>query len=90
MLTLAVHSISVDGDAAHHDIIDDGETAFASDPVASTVADAAVGQNGSLILLDTSTVELLRNRNFIWVEEIPGRSVDNFIGGMAKNVDNRV
>ena len=42
-LTLALHAVSVDASAADHDIVDDGEAALTSNPVALTVLQATVG-----------------------------------------------
>jgi hypothetical protein len=42
-LTLTLHAIAVDTGAADHHIVDDGETALASYPIALTVPQAAVG-----------------------------------------------
>jgi hypothetical protein len=82
--------MSIDGGAAHHDIVDDGEAALATDPVALAILDAAVRQYGSLVEPYASIMELLCNRYLIGMEKIPDRTVDNLVGSMAENVNNGV
>jgi hypothetical protein len=55
-LTLTLHAIAVDTGAADHHIVDDGETALASYPIALTVPQAAVGQNSSFVKTHAPTV----------------------------------
>lgn len=87
---MAVHALAIDGCAADHDIVDDGEAAFASYPIALAVLDPTVGQDCSLVKLHTSVVELFSDGNFIWVEEVPDRSVDDFIRRVSQNVNDGV
>lgn len=48
-LTIAFQPASVDAGTDDHDIVNDGETAFATNPVAISILDSTVGQHGSLI-----------------------------------------
>jgi hypothetical protein len=41
--------MSIDAGAADEHIVDDGEAAFATDPFALAVLEAAIGQNGGLV-----------------------------------------
>lgn len=88
--TLARHSPAVDTGAANHDIVNDGETALAADPVTITVPDLAVGQNGSFVELDATTVEVLGERNLIRVEEVPAGPADDLIGSVSEDINDRV
>lgn len=87
---MTVHSLSIDGCATHHDIVDDGEAAFAPNPVTLAVFDATVRKYCSLVKLDPTVVELLCDWDFIWMEEIPAGVIANFVRGVTENVDNRI
>jgi hypothetical protein len=89
-LTLAVHAVAIDGNAADHDIVDDGEAALAADPIALAVPDATVGQHGGLVEPHASTMELLCDRDLLGMEEVPAGPIDDLIRGVAEDVDNRV
>ena len=79
--------MAVDRGATDHDIVDDGETALAADPVPLTILDATVGQNGSLVESYSAAVELLCDGNLIRMEKVPARSIDDFIWSVAQNVN---
>lgn len=83
-------ALAVDADAAYHNIVDNGETALASHPVALAVADAAVGQDGGLVEVHATLVELLRERNLLWMKKVPAGAVDNLVRSMAEDVNDRV
>lgn len=87
---LALYALSVDASAADKDIIDDGEAAFAADPFALAILQAAVGQYGSLVKPHAAAVLCFGQRNLVGVEELPHGPVDDLVGGMAEDVDNRV
>lgn len=70
-LTLALHAVSVDTDAADQDIVDDGEAALAADPVAATVLQATVGQDGGLVEADAAAVLGLGQGQLLGMEELP-------------------
>lgn len=89
-LTLALHAISVDADAADEHVVDDGEAAFAADPVALAVLQAAVGQDGRLVEAHAAAVAGLGQWQLVGVEEVPDGAVDDLIGRVAENVDNGV
>lgn len=82
--------MTIDGGATHHDIVDDGKAAFAANPIALAVFDAAVGQYSSLVKPHASAVELLGQGHFIRMEEVPDGSVQDFIGGVTKYVDDGI
>ena len=88
--TLAAHATAIDGGAADHDIVHDGEAALATDPVALAVPDAAVGQDGGLVEVDAATMELLGEGDLVGVEEVPAGLVDDLVRGMAEDVDDGV
>ena len=82
--------MAVDAGAAYEHVVDDGEAAFAANPVALAVPQPAVGQDGGLVESDAAAVLLFRQRELFWVEELPHRPVDDLIGRVAEDVDNRV
>jgi len=82
--------MAIDGNAADHDIVDDREAALASDPVALSVLDATVGQDGSLVEPHASTVELLGDWDFLGMEEVPAGAIDDLVRSVAEDVDNGV
>jgi hypothetical protein len=86
-LTLAAHALTIDADAAHHDIVDDGEATFAPYPVPLAVLDAAVCQDCGLVELHASQVKLLGERPVLLMEEIPGGPIDDLVRGVAKDIN---
>ena len=80
----------VNARANDHDIVDDGKTALASDPVALFVFDTAICQYRSIVHHDLLLVKLLSVGYFILVEELPRGSIDNFIWCVAQDVNHRV
>lgn len=68
---MTLHAIAVDAGADHHDIINYGEAAFASDPVSLTVPESAIRENRSLIEPYATTMLGLGNGKFLGMEEIP-------------------
>ena len=88
--TLAAHSTSIDAGAAHHYVVDDREATLTTNPLALAVLDLAIGEDGGFVKLHASTVELPRERNLIGVEKLPARPVDDFVGRVSENVDDRV
>jgi hypothetical protein len=82
--------MTIDRGAADHDIVDNGEAALASDPVALAVLYATVGQNGSLVEPHSPTVKLLRYRDLVGVEEVPAGAIDHLIWSVTKDIDNRI
>jgi len=89
-LTLAAHALTIDADAAYHDVVDNREATFASYPVPLTVLDAAVCQDCGLVKLHTSQMELLGERPVLLMEEIPGRPIDDLVRGVAEDINNGV
>lgn len=89
-LTLALYTLSVDASAADEDIIDDGEAAFAADPFTLAVFQATVGQYGSLVEPHAAAMLCFGQRNLVRMEELPHGPVDDLVGGMTEDVDNRV
>ena len=89
-LTLALHATSVNGGAADHDIVDDGEAALAAHPIALAILDAAVAQHGGLVEPHAPTVKPLRDRHLVRVEEVPNGPVDDLVWRVAQDVDNGV
>jgi hypothetical protein len=87
-LTLALHAVPVNTGTANHDIVDNGEAALAADPVALTVLQTTVGQDGGFVKADSSAVLRFCQRQFFGMEEVPYRPVDNLIGCVAENVNN--
>mgnify|MGYP006877425150 CR=1 FL=1 len=90
MLTLALHALAVNAGAANKHVVDDGEAAFAADPVALAVPQSTVGQDSSLVESDAAAVLLSRQWELFGVEELPHGPVDDLIGRMTEDVDNRV
>jgi hypothetical protein len=82
--------MTIDRGAADHDIVDNGEAALASDPVALAILDTTVRQDGSLVEPHSSTVELLCYRDLVGMKEVPARAVDHLIWSVAEDVDNRI
>lgn len=89
-LTLAAHAVSVDTGAADHDVVNNRKAALAANVVPLAVSDASVGQDGSLVKLHASTVLCFGEWNLSWVEPLPARPVDDLIGRVAQDVDDRV
>jgi len=90
VLTLALHALAINAGAANEHVVDDGEAAFAADPVALTVPQATVGQDGSLVESDAAAVLLSRQWELFGMEELPHGPVDDLIRRMTEDVDNRV
>lgn len=80
----------VDRGTDDHHVVDDGETTFAINPVAGFAHDIAVGQHGRLVHGDALAVKLLCLGELILGEELPRRTIDDFIWSVAKDVDHRV
>lgn len=89
-LTLAAHALTIDADAAHHDIVNDREAAFAPYPIPLAVLDAAVCQDCGLVELHASQVELLGERPVLLMEEIPGGPIDDLVRSVAEDINNGV
>jgi hypothetical protein len=70
-LTLAVHSIAIDGSAADHDIVHDREAALAADPITLAILDTAVRKHRGLVEPHATVMELLCDGDLVRVEEIP-------------------
>jgi hypothetical protein len=70
-LTLTRQAPSIDGCANDHNIIDDGETTFDTSPLSLLIPHSAVGQDGSLVHLNTLLVKCLGEGQFIFAEEFP-------------------
>jgi hypothetical protein len=89
-LTFGFASSLVDTGAHNHDIVDDGKTTLAANPLAILAQYVAVGQHGCLVHDNLPLVELLSIGQFILVEEVPCGTVDDLIWCVAENVDDRV
>lgn len=87
---MARHASAIDTGAANHHIVDDGETALAADPSTIAVPDLAVSQDGSLVKLDATAVEVLRKRDLFRVEKVPAGLADDLIGSVSENIDDGV
>jgi hypothetical protein len=64
--------------ANDHDIVDNSEAALTADPPARLVLDPTVDQYGGLVHDYALLVENLCKGQFLFWEEIPSRTVDNF------------
>jgi hypothetical protein len=82
--------LTIDAGATDHDIIDNGEATLASYPVALAVFNTAVCQYGSFVELHTSQMELLGEGSVLDMKEVPGRSVDDLVRGVAEDINNGV
>jgi hypothetical protein len=89
-LTFRFASSLVNTGANDHDIVDDGETALAANPLTVLAQDVAVSQHGCFVHDNLPLVELLSIGQFILVEEVPCGTVDDLIWCVAENVDDRV
>lgn len=89
-LTFRFASSLVNTGANDHDIVDDGETALAANPLTVLAQDVAVSQHGCFVHDNLLLVELLSIGQFILVEEVPCGTVDDLIWCVAENVDDRV
>lgn len=89
-LTFGFASSLVNTGANDHDIVDDGETALAANPLTVLAQDVAVSQHGCFVHDNLPLVELLSIGQFILVEEVPCGTVDDLIWCVAENVDDRV
>lgn len=89
-LTLAVYAPLVDTCAHHHHVVNDGEAALAANPLSLGILHAAVRQHGRLVLRHSLSVEFADVRELLFVEELPCRTIDDIIGGVAEDVDDGV
>jgi hypothetical protein len=89
-LTFGFASSLVNTGANNHDIVDNGETALAANPLASLAQYVAVGQHSRLVHDDLPLMKLLGIGQFILVEKVPCGMVNDFIWCVAKDVDDRV
>jgi len=88
--TFGFASSLVDTGANNHDIVDNGETALADNPLAILAQYIAIGQHSRLVHDHLPLMELLGIGQFILVEEFPGRTVDDLIWCVTEDVDDRV
>jgi hypothetical protein len=70
-LTLALHTSSVDTGAAYHDVVDDGETALAADPITSAIFQATIRQDCRLVKAHSTAVVRFGQRKLLRVEKVP-------------------
>lgn len=63
--------------------MDDGEDTFASDPGTVLVLDPAVVQRGRLVVSDTSSMDLLGERDLFRMKVLPAGSTPDFLGGVS-------
>jgi hypothetical protein len=89
-LTFGFASSFVNTSANNHDIVDNGKTALAANPLASLAQHITVGQHGRLVHDNLPLMEFLSIRQFIFVEEVPCGTVDNLIWCVAEDIDDRV
>jgi len=89
-LTLRFASSLVNTGADDHDIVDNGETALAANPLSTLAEYITVGQYGCLVHDHLPLMELLGIWQLIFVEEVPGGPIDDLIWCVAENVDDRV
>ena len=89
-LTFGFASSLVNTSANNHDIVDNGKTALAANPLASLAQHITVGQHGRFVHDDLPLMELLSIGQFIFVEEVPCGTVDNLIWCVAEDIDDRV
>lgn len=80
-------SLAVNARADNHDIVDDGKAAFAANPPTRLVLDLAVIEHCRLVRGDLVLKVMLRIRYFLPREKFPAGTVDDFIGGVAEDVD---
>jgi len=89
-LTVARGSPSVDTRTNNHDIVNDGKTALATDPLRLSVLYPTVCEDSRLVQGDTLLLELAGEGQVFGGEEVPRRAVDDFIGSVAEDVDDGV
>lgn len=87
MHTIGFSTLLINTGAHNHDIVDDRETTFATNPFTGFAHDIAVCQHSGFVHDDAATVKFLGVRKLIFGEELPGGAIDNLIWGVAKNVD---
>lgn len=86
ILTFRLWAVHVDTSTTDEYVVDDGEDAFAADPVAMLVLYAAIIQHGSLIEFYASAMNSLCKWNFLRVEIVPTRSAYDILGTVIKDI----
>jgi hypothetical protein len=89
-LTDARQVVPVDAGACNHNIIDDAEAAFTANPFSMGVSDVTVSKDGGFVHGDASAMELLGVGHVGGFEEVPCGLADDFVGGVAENIDDGV
>ena len=85
--TLTTGTWTVDGRAAHQNIVDDRKTALAPDIFTLSVQDTGIGEHSGFVEAKAAFVLFLGQWDLVRMEPIPDGPVDYLVRGMAEDIN---